>query len=108
MRITVIRTVVILFISFASSAAEIADTRGGQIELDKDERLPICKCICHKAAEGGGGHEGLSGKIWFRATADTKCDVNNGAECDYSGKPHSFVGGKTKDCNKAFVTRYPN
>lgn len=111
MKIRLIHALLALTISCVASAEEIApttDVSRGDSSKDNAERLPICRCTCHKAAEGGGDHPGFSGEIWFRATADTKCEVNNDAECGYSGKPIPFAGGKTKNCRKALVTQYPH
>ena len=69
-----------------------------------DEAVPICKCTCFLKSEGGGDHKGFSTKFWFSATSDTKCDVNNGAECEGKDGELEF-NGKAKDCNKAFLKK---
>ncbi len=85
---------------FGYSTIAFADKKGAS--ADGQEVTPICKCICYRANEGGGEHPGFSSKIWFKATSDTVCSVNNDAECSGETSGGVRFAGKTKECVKAF------
>lgn len=97
-RISYLIVVVLLF--FGSPAVAYADKE--KASKDGEEVTPICKCVCHRASEGGGDHAGFSANIWFKATSDTVCAVNNDSECDGETDGGVNFSGKTKDCVKAF------
>lgn len=86
------------------AAAEEGDTADDQQWASKDqERVPICECTCSIKNDAGGA-DVYSSTIWFKATADTKCENNNGAKCDGKQGEVTFAG-KTKDCIKSFIKK---
>lgn len=94
---------VMVLVFFGSSAVAYADKE--KASKDGQEVTPICKCVCHKASEGGGDHSGFSAKIWFKATSGTVCSVNNGSECDGETDGGLSFSGKIKDCVKVFKNK---